>query len=104
MSGVLTEHLLGAVDQIPYGSARAFEVAGEQIAVFRMRSGKIHALSAVCPHKGGPIADGQADEGVVICPLHANAFELATGCSTTGAEPLRHYDARVDGDQLFVSA
>ncbi len=104
VTDAVTEHRLGPVDQIPWGEARAFEIAGEQIAVFRMRSGQLHALSAVCPHRGGPIADGQADERLVICPLHANAFELATGCSTTGAEPLRRYAVRVDGDELVVSA
>ena len=102
MSSVLTEHRLGPIDQIPYGEARAFEVAGEQIAVFRMRSGRVHALSARCPHRGGPIADGQADERIVLCPLHANAFELATGCSTTGAESLRRYAVRVDDDDELV--
>ena len=60
-------------------------MGGEQIAVFRKRDGSLRALSAVCPHKGGPIADGQSDDAIVICPLHLNAFELDTGCSTTGA-------------------
>ena len=40
---------------------RAFDVAGEQVAVFRLRDGRVRALSAVCPHSGGPIADGQTD-------------------------------------------
>ena len=57
---------------------------GEQVAVFRLRDGSLRALSAVCPHKGGPIADGQIDDRIVLCPLHLNAFELDTGCSTTG--------------------
>ena len=64
-------------------------MAGEQVAVFRLRSGAVYALSAVCPHRGGPIADGQIDERIVVCPLHQNSFELATGCSPTGAPPLR---------------
>jgi nitrite reductase/ring-hydroxylating ferredoxin subunit len=95
---------LGPVDQVPYGEGRTFEVAGEQVAVFRLRSGHVYALSAVCSHKGGPIADGQTDDHVVLCPLHLNAFELATGCSTTGAEPLRRYDVHLDGDQIVVTA
>ncbi len=94
---------LGPVDQIPFGEARAFDVAGEQVAIFRLRSGVLRAVSAVCPHRGGPIADGQADERLVICPLHLNAFDLTTGCSLTGAEPLRVYDVRVEGDQLVVT-
>ena len=96
------EHQLGPIEQIPYGEGRTFEVAGEQVAVFRLRSGAVHALSAVCTHKGGPIADGQIDAQIVLCPLHMNAFELATGCSTTGAAPLQHYDVRVEDGQIVV--
>jgi nitrite reductase (NADH) small subunit len=66
---------LGPVDQIPYGEGRAFAVRGRQIAVFRKGDGTLRALSAACPHKGGPIADGQIDNKVVLCPLHLNAFE-----------------------------
>jgi nitrite reductase/ring-hydroxylating ferredoxin subunit len=93
---------LGPVDQIPYGEGRAFAVGGHQVAVFRKRDGSLRALSAVCPHKGGPIADGQTDNRVVLCPLHMNAFELDTGCSTTGAAPLRTYPVYLDEDEIVV--
>ncbi|MET4589459.1 Rieske (2Fe-2S) protein [Arthrobacter sp. 754] len=95
-------HVLGPVDQIPLGEGRAFAVDGEQVAVFRLRDGSLRALAAVCPHKGGPIADGTIDNEVVICPLHQHAFELATGCSTTGTEPLRAYRVDTDGDRNLV--
>ena len=94
---------LGPLDQIPYGEGRTFAVAGEQVAIFRLRTGAVYALSAVCPHRGGPIADGQIDERLVMCPLHQNTFELATGCSLTGAEPLRTYRVSVDADQIVLT-
>jgi len=97
------EHRLGSVNQIPRGEGRTYEVAGDQIAVFRLRDGSLRALSAVCPHKGGPIADGQIDDRIVLCPLHMNAFELDTGCSTTGAEPLRRYDVTVIDDEIVLT-
>lgn len=93
---------LGPVEQVPFGEGRAFGVDGEQVAVFRLRDGSLRALSAVCPHKGGPIADGTIDQSVVICPLHQNAFELDTGCSTTGAEPLTSYDVQIDNHQNII--
>ena len=77
-------------------------IAGEQVAVFRLRDGTLRAVSAVCPHKGGPIADGQIDGRMVLCPLHMNAFDLTTGCSSTGAEPLSTYDVLVEGDQIII--
>jgi nitrite reductase/ring-hydroxylating ferredoxin subunit len=97
-----TRHRLGPLDQIPYGEGRAFAVAGEQIAIFRMRDGSLRAVSAVCPHRGGPIADGQIDAKHVLCPLHMNAFDLTTGCSSTGADPLTTYHVSVDGDQIVL--
>ena len=93
---------LGPVDQIPHDEGRAFAVGGHQVAVFRKRDGSLRALSAVCPHKGGPIADGQSDNKVVLCPLHMNAFELDTGCSTTGAAPLRTYPVYLDDGEIVV--
>jgi len=96
-------HRLGPIEQIPLGEGRTFDVAGEQVAVFRLRNEQVYALSAVCTHRGGPIADGQTDSRVVMCPLHHNTFELATGCSLTGADPLRSYQVELDGDEIVVT-
>jgi nitrite reductase/ring-hydroxylating ferredoxin subunit len=95
-------HVLGPVDQVPLGEGRAFAVDGEQVAVFRLRDGALRALAAVCTHRGGPIADGTIDQQVVICPLHQHAFDLRTGCSTSGQEPLRSYNVMLDGDRNLV--
>ena len=72
------------------------------VAVFRLRDGSLRAVSAVCPHAGGPLADGQIDNKVVICPLHLTAFDLATGCATTGPYALTVYAVHVDDDGHLV--
>jgi nitrite reductase (NADH) small subunit len=38
----------------------------------------------------------------VMCPLHQHAFNLATGCSTTGMDPLQSYRVSLDGQQNLV--
>lgn len=73
------EHRLGPVEEIPVGEGRCYAVDGEQVAVFRLRNGTVHATQATCPHRGGPLADGQLDDRVVVCPLHAYAYVLETG-------------------------
>jgi len=93
---------LGPVDEIPLGEGRAYAVGNEQIAVFRLRDGSIRALSAICPHRGGPLADGQIDLKVVVCPLHQNAFDLTTGCSYGGQPPLTVYAVRVDDQNQLI--
>jgi nitrite reductase (NADH) small subunit len=88
---------LGPVDDIPVGEGRAYAVDGRQIAVFRLRDGSLRALDAVCPHRGGPLADGLADDLVVICPLHNHTYDLTTGCEVSnGGAGVRAYRAHVD--------
>lgn len=96
------EQPLGPLAGIPVGEGRAYAVDGRQVAVFRLRDGRVRALQADCPHRGGPLADGQLDLRVVMCPLHANAFDLDTGCSTTGVAPALAYHVRVDDDGTLL--
>jgi nitrite reductase (NADH) small subunit len=95
----MTDVVVGSVEEIPVGEGRTFAVDGEQIAVFRLRDGSLRAIAAVCPHKGGPLADGLADHRVVVCPLHGYTFDLCTGSEAGGADmSVRSYDvSAVDG-------
>ena len=93
---------IGSIHDIPPGEGRTYAVDGDMVAVFRLRDGSVRALSAVCPHKGGPIADGQIDLKQVVCPLHLNAWDLTTGCSITGQPPLTVYPVRIDDDQILL--
>ena len=98
----MTEVMIGPLESLPVGEGRTFAVGDDMVAVFRMRNGDLHAVSAVCPHAGGPIADGLADRAVVICPLHQNVFDLVTGCSTTGQPALTVYPVRADPDGELI--
>ncbi|HEX4949824.1 MAG TPA: Rieske 2Fe-2S domain-containing protein [Blastocatellia bacterium] len=70
---------LGFIERIPPGEGRDFLLGDEEITVFRLRNGQVHALEAKCPHRNGPLADGLTGDGKVICPYHSYKFELATG-------------------------
>ena len=76
---VAVSYNLGSVERIPLGEGREYEVAGELIAVFRQRSGELHAVQATCSHRGGALADGLVGAGKVVCPMHAFKFDLSTG-------------------------
>ena len=92
-------YVLGRVEEIPPGEGRAFVAGDVQVAVFRLRDGSLHATQAACPHAGGPLADGQTDADVLVCPLHLYAYKWTDGTATSGAAPIRVYPVRaVDGD------
>ena len=67
-----------AEDDVPPMEGRAVVVEGYRLAVFRTESG-FRALYGVCPHRGGPLSDGDVAGGVVSCPLHARKVDLETG-------------------------
>ena len=102
MTAELTEYRVGPAAELPVGEGRAYAAGDDMVAVFRLRRGGLRAVSAVCPHAGGPIADGLADAEVVVCPLHQHVYELATGCSRTGQASLRVYPVRIDGGDLVI--
>ena len=94
---------VGLLDEVPVGEGRAFPAGDEMVAVFRLRDGAVRAVSAVCPHAGGPIADGQIDASVVVCPLHLYSFDLHTGRCMANLPALRSYPVRVDEGWLVVT-
>lgn len=89
---------LGALERIPLGEGREFEIAGELVAVFRLRDGRVYAVQANCPHREGALADGFTGGGKVVCPMHGFKFELATGA------PLGHDCAALRTYQVSVNA
>jgi nitrite reductase (NADH) small subunit len=93
---------VGPLSSIPLDEGREFEVAGERIAIFNTRSGKVFAVQAHCPHRNGPLADGLVGGTTLVCPLHAHKFDLATGEALMGDCNLRTYPAQIDDKQNIV--
>jgi nitrite reductase (NADH) small subunit len=89
------------VDDIPLGEGRSITLDGRRIAIFRATGGW-YALDAVCPHRGGPLADGIVCDRAVICPLHDRRFDLETGASPSGDVVAAH-TVEVRDERVFVT-
>lgn len=66
---------------VPPGASRAVEVEGRSIALFNV-GGSVYAIENICPHAGGPLADGARDGPcgeVVECSWHGWRFDVRTG-------------------------
>ena len=90
------------VEDVPPGEGRAITLDGRRIAIFRAAGGW-YALDAVCPHRGGPLADGIVCDRAVICPLHERRFDLQTGAAVTTGDGVVAHRVEVRGGRVFVS-
>jgi nitrite reductase (NADH) small subunit len=91
------------VDDVPLGEGRAVTLADRCIALFRTPNGW-YALDAVCPHRGGPLADGIVSDRAVICPLHERRFDLATGAPLSSKDDVvTAHSVEVRGDRVYVA-
>jgi len=77
-------------------------VKGEEIAVFRSRSGKITAIENKCPHRQGPLSEGIIDEGKVICPLHGHKFNLSTGKGSEKPECVKVFPVWLQNEYVYI--
>ena len=93
---------LGSVEKIAKGQGFTFIVAGQEIAVFRQRDGKLFATQNRCPHKQGPLSEGIIGAGKVICPLHSHKFDLCTGEGPEPKECLRVYPVREEKGDILL--
>jgi nitrite reductase/ring-hydroxylating ferredoxin subunit len=66
------------IGELGEGCAKKLDAFGRTIAVFKNR-GAVYAIDDECPHRGGPLHQGDVEKGAAICPLHGWAFDLATG-------------------------
>ena len=97
-----TRHAVADVSEIPAGQGRSFECGGKQIALFKLDSGYA-AMDNLCPHRGGPLADGPVMGGVVTCPWHGWQFDCTSGKSTRNpAVGVGSYPTSVEGTTIYV--
>ena len=94
---------VGAVEDFKEGEGKLVEIDGEKIAVFR-NNDKISAISNTCAHQGGPLSEGELENGYVACPWHGHKFNILTGKGSQGSsESVAAYDAKVEDGKVFVS-
>jgi nitrite reductase (NADH) small subunit len=93
-----------AVEELPLGLGRAFEIHGKIIALFRTRGGQIFAVDNRCPHKNGPLAEGMLAGNSVVCPLHSFRYDMASGeCDQPGACAVTAYPVDVRDGDVFLA-
>lgn len=95
---------LGPIERFTSGPLTAAKLGTTRIVVTH-RNGEFGALSGVCNHAGGPLAEGRLDGDYLVCPWHNWKYHWRTGLGEPGFEgdAVPRYDVRVVDGHLQVS-
>ena len=87
---------------LPPGESRTYDVGGTSVAIFNA-GGEVHACRNVCPHRGGPVGEGQFDGKIVTCPWHGWEFDVTTGINPRmPAAKLDKIPTRIEGENVQI--
>lgn len=91
-----------AEGDVPRLEGRRVEIEGFHVGVFNTEEG-FYAIGDVCPHKGGPLSDGDVAATTVSCPLHARKIEIKTGEVTNdNLSRVLTFPVKVEEGKVFV--
>jgi ferredoxin-nitrite reductase len=91
-----------AESTVPEGEGLGIEIGGKELALFRA-GGTVHAIDALCPHEGAPLAQGAIADGVVTCPWHGWTFNACSGCSIDPPNnDAGRYETLVEDGRVYV--
>jgi nitrite reductase (NADH) small subunit len=94
---------LASLNDLPVGAAKEVEFEGRVYALYNI-DGVISAIDGICPHQGGPLADGFVEGTTVTCPWHGWQFDIRSGKTPLGPKITQSvYAVEIDGQDVLVA-
>jgi nitrite reductase/ring-hydroxylating ferredoxin subunit len=94
---------LADISEVPLGRAKAYDVNGRRIALYHTAQG-FFATDNTCPHRGGPLAEGDLIGNEIHCPWHLWGFDVSTGFCGGDPDGMRvvAHQVQVEGERVMV--
>ena len=90
------------VTDLPTGRVKNVKIGDETIALYHTAKG-FFASESRCPHRGGPLAEGDVIGDEIVCPWHLWGFNLENGLCPGNADIcITMHEVKVDGDRVLV--
>jgi len=87
---------------VPPGQGRVVQAGEKSLALFNV-DGAYHVIDNTCPHRGGPLGDGDLEGRVAICPWHGWRWDVTTGANVNNpAVRVACFPATVMGGDVYV--
>jgi nitrite reductase/ring-hydroxylating ferredoxin subunit len=93
---------VGSLASLPAGSMMEVESGGRKVVVCNTGD-QLYAMNGVCPHRGGPLAEGALHGTMVVCPWHAWEFDCVTGQNdyNPGIKQEK-FTVRMEGNEILL--
>jgi nitrite reductase (NADH) small subunit len=82
--------------------AKEFSCGDREICVANV-NGTFSAMDNICLHRGGPLGQGTIENGKIVCPWHAWAWDPRTGeaAHSTSAK-IQVYSLKIEHDDVLI--
>ncbi len=80
-------HPIGAIDELKNKAAKRVKLLGEELVVFKDRTGKLGLVEEFCPHRRASLSYGIPTQNGLRCPYHGWEFDAAGHCTDQPNEP-----------------
>lgn len=103
MPDTLTDFVeVARASELPVGRAKAAMLGERKIALYHTARG-FFATDNICPHRGGPLAEGDIIGNEIVCPWHLWSFDVESGvCGGNPEICVTSYEVRVEDDRILV--
>ncbi|HVR44587.1 MAG TPA: Rieske 2Fe-2S domain-containing protein [Thermoanaerobaculia bacterium] len=89
-------------DELAVGSMRVVRVGERAVALYRTARG-IFATDNTCPHRGGPLGEGDLMGDEIVCPWHFWTFNVETGCTSDPSGPrVCTHQVRIEQGRILI--
>ncbi len=93
---------IAAAADLPVGRAVTLAVGDRKIALIHTARGYF-ATDNTCPHRGGPLGEGDVIGDEIVCPWHLWGFDTTSGeCAGNPEIRIVTHEVRIDGDRIMV--
>ncbi len=98
----MTRVRVGRTGEVPAGEGRVVDAGGKSLALFNV-AGVYYVLDNDCPHRGGPLGEGDLDGAVIACPWHGWRWDVITGANANNpAVRVPCFPVTVEQGEIFV--
>ena len=90
------------ISEVPPGQGCVVQAGAKSLALFNV-DGSYHVIDNTCPHRGGPMGDGELDGRLAICPWHGWRWDVTTGANANNPSVrIACYPTRIENGDVYV--